>query len=121
MLISERFCAGFALAATVAGDRTAELASRGLHPDIAPPLLDTLHALGALGKKERRDRVRSFLAPQPIVWPAEPAAPLRAYMLLVRGENAPGWVRNAPLPRPGFTASPELTSLLRRAARSAQR
>lgn len=124
MLISERFCAGFALAATVAGDRTAELASRGLHPDIAPPLLDTVRALGALGKKERRDRVRSFLAPRPLVWPAQPAAPLRAYMLLARGESAqplPGWVLSAPLPRPGFSVSPELSSLLRRAARSSQR
>ncbi|HET8938208.1 MAG TPA: hypothetical protein VFN67_32415 [Polyangiales bacterium] len=124
MLISERFCAGFALAATVAGDRTAELASRGLHEEIAQPLLDTVRALGALSKKERRDRVRSFLAPQPLAWPAEPSAPLRAYVLLARGESAqrlPDWVRSAPLPRPGFTASPELSALLRRAARSSQR
>jgi hypothetical protein len=124
MSISERFCAGFALAATVAGDRTAELAQRGLHPDIAPPLLDTVQALGALSKKERRDRVRSFLAPQPLTWPAEPAAPLRAYMLLAQGENTqalPSWVRSAPLPRPGYSAPPELTVLLRRAARNSQR
>lgn len=119
-MISERFCAGFALAATVAGDRNAELASPGLHADIAQPLIDTVRALGALSKKERRDRVRAFLQPQPLTWSAEPAAPLRAYRLLAQGESAqtlPSWVRTAPLPRPGYTPSPELLALLRRSAR----
>jgi hypothetical protein len=123
MAVSERFCAGFALAATVSGDRDAELAAGGLSADIAPPLLDTVRALSALSKKERRDRVRAVLAPEPLAWPAQPAAPLRAYMLLAQGASAqtlPGWLHAAPLPRPGYTAPPELSSLLRRSVLNSQ-
>lgn len=117
MPFSERFCAGFALAATVAGDRNAELASGGLSADIAPPLLDTMRALSALSKKERRDRVRAFLMPQALRLPAQPEEPLRAYTLLAQGTGAqalPAWLRAAPLPRAGYTAPPELVALLRR-------
>jgi hypothetical protein len=123
MPLSERFCAGFALAATIAGDRGAELASTGLHAEIAEPLLDTVRALGALSKKERRDRVRAFLQLQPLSWPSGPTAPLRAYVLLAQGESSqtlPGWLRSAPLPRPGYKPPPELLALLRRSAHSRQ-
>ena len=125
MLISERFCAGFALAATIAGDRDAELASGGLCADIAPPLLTTVRALSALSKKERRDRVRALLQPQRPAWPSEPPpahgqahghAPLRAYALIAQGESPqtlPGWVRAAPLPRPGYQPPAELLAVLR--------
>jgi hypothetical protein len=123
MSISERFCAGFALAATIAGDRGAELASRGLHHEIAEPLLDTVRALGALSKKERRDRVRAFLQPRLPTWPALPAAPVRAYRLVAQAESGqapPAWVHEAPLPlpRPGYKPPPELLALLRRCALS---
>ena len=120
MQSSERFCAGFALAATIAGDRDAQLASPGLCADIAPPLLTTVRALSALSKKERRDRVRALLQPRRVVWPSEAPAPamLRAYALLGRGEaqTAPAWVREAPLPRPGFQPTPELLAALRNSA-----
>jgi hypothetical protein len=120
MLLSERFCAGFALAATIAGDRKAELASEGLCADIAPPLLATVQALSALSKKERRDRVRALLQPRRPHWPSEPAGPLRAYGLITQGESTqtlPGWVRSAPLPRPGYQTPPELLAALRKSAR----
>jgi hypothetical protein len=119
MSITERFCAGFALAATIARDRDAELASRRLHASIAEPLLETVRALGALSKKERRDRVRVYLQAQPLVWPSAPAEPRRAYRLLAQGDSPelqPEWVRSAPLPRPGFKPAPELLALLRRSA-----
>lgn len=121
MQISERFCAGFALAATIAGDRAAELASPGLHAEIAPALLETVRALGALSKKDRRDRVRAYLQPQPLSWPASPTFPERAYALLAQGEIAqtlPGWVRTAPLPRAGYKPPPDLLALLRRGLQS---
>jgi len=118
MPISERFCAGFALAATVAGDRAAELASPGLHAELAPPLLETVGALGALSKKERRDRVRAYLQPRPLVYPATPAWPARGYALIARGDSSPAWVRDAPLPRPGYQPPADLIALLRRTLRS---
>ena len=126
MLISERFCAGFALAATIAGDREAELASGGLCADIAPPLLTTVRALSALSKKDRRDRVRALLQPQRPSWPSEPPVGrvlLRAYALMTRGESTqtlPGWVRSAPLPRPGYQPPPELLSALRNSVGAAR-
>ena len=119
MLISERFCAGFALAATIAGDRGAELASAGLHPEIAAPLLDTVRALGALSRQERRDRVRAYLQPRPLNLPAEPTWPERAYVLLgLRARTRPDWLLTGPLPRAGYQPPVDLLALLRRAARS---
>lgn len=121
MPISERFCAGFALAATIAGDRGAELASAGLHAELAPPLLDTVRALGALSKAERRDRVRAYLQPRQLTWPKVATWPERAYVLLAQGANAqtrPDWLRSAALPRPGYQPPADLLALLRRALRS---
>jgi hypothetical protein len=121
MPISERFCAGFALAATIAGDRGAELASAGLHGELAPALLDTVRALGALGKKERRDRVRAYLQPRQLIWPKAATWPERAYVLLAQGASAqtrPDWLRTGPLPRPGYQPPADLLALLRRALRS---
>ncbi|HTU58614.1 MAG TPA: hypothetical protein VMF89_09270 [Polyangiales bacterium] len=118
MSTSERFCAGFALAATIAGDRGAELASAGLHAELAPPLLETVRALGALSKKDRRDRVRAYLQPKPLSWPAAPTSPERAYALVARGDGSPGWVYEAPLPRPGYQPPADLLALLRRVLRS---
>jgi hypothetical protein len=118
MLISERFCAGFALAATVARDRAAEQARRGLSAAIAPPLLATVQALSELSKAERRARVRSWMEVPRMRWPSEPGTPLRAYALLAQGEplqTLPGWLRGAPLPRAGYKPPPELMALLRRA------
>jgi hypothetical protein len=118
MSTSERFCAGFALAATIAGDRGGELASTGLHAELAPPLLETVRALGALSKTERRDRVRAYLQPKPLHWPPAPAWPERAYALLARGDGSPSWVYEAPLPRPGYQPPADLLALLRRVLRS---
>lgn len=118
MTITERFCAGFALAATIAADRDAELARSGLHSELARPLLETVHALAGLSRRERRERVRAYLRPRPLPWPAEPAAPGRAYALIARGDSSPDWVHQTPLPRPGYEPPADLIALLRRTLRS---
>ena len=120
MHITERFCAGFALAATIAGDRAAELASGGLHEELAPPLFETVRALAMLSKKERRDRVRAYLQPKQLIWPAAPTWPERGYALIARGDSSPAWLRAAPLPRPGYQPPADLLALLRRVLRSSR-
>ncbi|MET0386741.1 MAG: hypothetical protein ABW321_12320 [Polyangiales bacterium] len=123
MTFSERFLAGFALAATIARDPGAQQAQAGLAQVIAPQLTALPRELAALPKAERRARVRAWLgAPQPLparTPPIDTRAPtpaLRAYALLAHRQRTttppPDWLRNAPLPRAGYTPPPELLAQL---------
>jgi hypothetical protein len=119
MSFSERFCSGFALAATIAGDPGAELAQRGLAPDAREAASAVARELLQLGKAERRARVSALLRPEAATWPTQARSPLRAYALLARSEPAsslPAFVHAAPMPRAGFTPEPGLLLLLRRIA-----
>jgi hypothetical protein len=119
MAFSERFLAGFALAATIAKDPGAQLAQQGLAAGIASALTKTARELAALDKAERRARIRMLAEPEAHALPTEPASPLRAYALLARKRRAhevPRWLRDAPLPRPGYAAERALTALLARIA-----
>lgn len=119
MTLSERFLAGFALAATIAKDPGAELARPGLCADRQGPVSATARELLELSKAERRARIRSWMQPKRGMWPSAPTAPLRAYGLLAQRTFAnvrPDWLRSAPLPRPGYTPDPQLLELLQRIA-----
>jgi hypothetical protein len=119
MSCTERFCSGFALAATIAGDPGAEQAQSGLAEPLREPASKLARELLTLGKAERRARVSALLKPQAAAWPSEARPPLRAYALLARSEPAshlPTFVHAAPLPRAGFTPEPGLVRLLRRIA-----
>ena len=119
MSFSERFCSGFALAATIAGDPGAELARAGLCEESREPACKQARELLSLSKAERRARVSALLQPQPAAWPSEARPPLRAYALLARSgpaANLPAFVHAAPLPRAGFSPEPGLLLLLRRIA-----
>jgi hypothetical protein len=121
MAFSERFLAGFALAATIAKDPGAQLAQQGLAAGVSSALTRTARELSALDKAERRARIRllTVTEAEPPALPAEPASPLRAYALLARkhrGHELPRWLRDAPLPRPGYVADRALTALLARIA-----
>jgi hypothetical protein len=119
MSFSERFLAGFALAATIAKDPGARLAEHGLAESIASGLTRTARELSELDKAERRARIRTLTEPKAYTLPAEPSRPLRAYALLARKRRAdevPHWLRAAALPRPGYVAERALTALLARTA-----
>lgn len=125
MSFSERFCSGFALAATIAGDPGGERARSGLQEAAREQVTRVARELLALSKVERRARVSALAQPprparsQGAAWPREARAPLRAYALLAQGEptgSLPAFLRSAPLPRPGFTPEPDLLQLLRRLA-----
>jgi Flagellar assembly protein FliH len=58
MDLPEPLRAGFALAATIAGDKGAQCAARGLHPSLRSALTALPEALAALDKTDRRERVR---------------------------------------------------------------
>jgi hypothetical protein len=130
MSCSERFCSGFALAATIAGDPGAEQAQSGLAEPLREPASKLARELLKLSKAERRARVSALLKPRNAnsatadgsawpTWPTEARPPVRAYALLARSEPAshlPTFVHAAPLPRAGFTPEPGLVSLLRRIA-----
>ena len=125
MSFSERFCSGFALAATIAGDPGGEQARTGLQEAAREPVTRVARDLLALSKAERRARVSALAQPprparsQGVAWPREARAPLRAYALLAQGEptaTLPAFLRAAPLPRPGFTPEPDMLQLLRRIA-----
>ena len=110
MSFSDRFCSGFALAATIAGDPGAELARAGLHEPAREPVTRVAREWLGLSKTERG------------AWPRDARAPLRAYALLAAmhhreaAASLPAFLRTAPLPRPGFTPEPGLLMLLQRLA-----
>ncbi|HEY2732786.1 MAG TPA: hypothetical protein VGI70_02325 [Polyangiales bacterium] len=119
MSFSERFLAGFALAATIAKDKSASAAEGGLAPEVAAEFCVTARELALLDKSERRARVRALTEPLRYPLPLRATAPIRAYALLARKRavsEIPPWLRSAPLPRPGYAAERALTSLLGRIA-----
>jgi hypothetical protein len=122
MSLSERFLAGFALAATIAKDKSAHAAEGGLASEVAASFSAIARELAELDKSERRARIRALTEPMHRPLPAQPSAPIRAYALLARKRpvsEIPGWLRSAPMPRPGYAPERALTSLLGRiAARS---
>ena len=122
MSFSDRFCSGFALAATIAGDPGAELARAGLHEPAREPVTRVAREWLGLSKTERRARVSALARPPRGAWPRDARAPLRAYALLAAmhhreaAASLPAFLRTAPLPRPGFTPEPGLLMLLQRLA-----
>jgi hypothetical protein len=130
MTFSESFCAGFALAATIAKDAGAEQARAGLCEASAATLTGAAHELRALSKAERRARVstwiranagpRAALTLNAVVWPRVPSSPLRAYALLAQrlgaDAAAPAWLRELSelRPRAGYTPDPQLIEQLQR-------
>jgi len=119
MSFSERFCSGFALAATIAGDPGGERARAGLHESVRESVTGVARELLTLSKAQRRARVSALARPARSAWPSEARSPLRAYALLARSEppsTLPAFVHAAPLPRAGFTPEPGLLRLLRRIA-----
>ena len=121
---SEGFLSGFALAATIAKDPTAEKARAGLADSVADAWTATARDIAAQPKAERRARIRAImqpLQPSPAVWPATGQAPVRALSALWRTQPAsawPEWLRAAPLPRPGYTPEPQLLQVLQRIAQT---
>jgi len=134
MSSSERFPAGFALAATIAKDPGATAARSGLAEGVADAMTRTARELVALRKTERRARIRALTEP-PVHTPSSPtsaalaphaasAGARRALGLLAHqrgGGTAPGWLHDLPLPRPGYSPEPPLTALLARIAARMQR
>jgi hypothetical protein len=119
MVYSERFLAGFTLAATVAKDRGAVLAREGLADAVADAMTATARELTELSKADRRARVRALAEPPAHRLPRDAASCPRAYALLARKQRpveVPDWLRATPLPRPGFTPEPQLQALLARIA-----
>lgn len=122
MSFSERFCSGFALAATIAGDPGAEQARTGLQESAREPVSRVARELLSLAKAERRARVSALARPpRPArnAWPEQATAPLRAYALIAQREppgTLPAFLRAAPLPRAGFIPEPGLLQLLKRLA-----
>jgi hypothetical protein len=124
MNFSQRFLAGFALAATIAKDPGAALARPGLEAGSAEPLLATTRDLLALSKAARRARVSEWMQPLRPSWPKSEseAVPLRAFALIAQrsgltpGSGLPRWLFTAPLPRAGYTPEPGLVALLQRIA-----
>ena len=121
----ERSLQGFALAATVADDPEAALASPGLAPEIAGHVTKIARELALLDSGARRQRIRGLV--RMLSEPLDPASPLtpRARALLARAvprEVGRSWLADAPAPRPGFQPEPALIALVRRiAARRAPR
>ncbi len=120
MAWSARSQEGLALAATLAGDRGAALATPGLAADAAAELCSVALALAQLPRAERRARVTQLLQRALLsgVLPP-PLPPPRALSLLAPQATAllaRAWQARAPLPRPGFVAAPSLLALLRRLA-----
>ena len=118
MSFSEQLRSGFALAATIAKDSGADKARGGLAPSCAGALSSMARELATLPKAQRRARVRALMSPTTL--PAPTPAPLRALALLQHrvalSDDAQEQLRNAPLPRPGFTPDPRLLALLQRIA-----
>jgi hypothetical protein len=117
MAWSARSQEGFALGATIAGDRAAELATAGLAADAAAELCGVARALAQLPRAERRARVTQLLQRAPLsAVEASASAPPRALSLLAPQATAAlarAFQAGAPLPRPGFVAAPSLLALLR--------
>jgi hypothetical protein len=120
MSLSERFIAGFALAATIARDPGASAARAGLAGPIVDAWTYTARELLALGKAERRARIRSLTEPAPLQFPDRATVPVRAFALLARQANhsqaALHWLAATPLPRAGYAPDAALTALLARIA-----
>jgi hypothetical protein len=119
MSFSERFLAGFALAATIAKDPSARMARDGLADSIADTLTQTARELSELDRLARRAQIRALTEPTPYDPPSEPSRPARAHALLARMKRAdeiPSWLRDAPLPRAGYVVERRLMSLLSRIA-----
>jgi hypothetical protein len=120
---SERCCEGFALAATIAGDRGAVLADAGVCAAARQELSVLARALGELPKAERRARVRRLTQRAPLA-DHQAGRPARALGLLASqapAEQARAWLSAAALPRPGFVAAPALLALLQRIATTESR
>jgi hypothetical protein len=128
MAFSERFLAGFALAATIAKDPGADKARAGLCASSAEPLTRVARELRELPKDQRRARVSGWmqtmqwLQPAHDVWPSTPEQPVRAYALLAaslqraardprtanRPRQLPGWL--TALTSPSTTATDATTT-----------
>jgi hypothetical protein len=135
MSLTERFLAGFALAATIARDPGAQAARAGLADAVAEPMTEIARELLQLGKADRRARIRALTEP-PAHTPSSPMAGHRRALALLahkRSPGAPAWVRDPsdlrelrelrelPLPRPGYAPEPLLTALLTRIAARSQK
>jgi len=127
MACSERFLAGFALAATVSRDRGAQHAREGLHGTVAEVWTRSARELADLPKQARRAAVSAWMQPEVCVWPATPPAPLLAWALIAQRAQAPAppWfqaeARECSLPRAGYTPEPELVALLMRLVTRSER
>jgi hypothetical protein len=124
MPFSERFLAGFALAATIAKDPGAAAARGGLAEAVADAITQTAGELLALGKPARRARIRALTEPPPHTLAVPSSGPRRALALLVRQRGpgaAPAWLYDLPLPRPGYRPEPRLSALLARIASRMQK
>jgi hypothetical protein len=122
---SERVLAGFALAATIAKDPGARAARPGLADAVADTLTQTARDLSQLGKAERRARIRTLTEPTTHSALAKPELGHRRALALLAHARAfthmPDWLRELPLPRPGYAADPLLLSLLARIAARSQK
>ena len=124
MNLPERMRAGFALAATIAGDPGAKRAGTGLSPALHAELAALAQQLAAMSKAERRAKVRDLaaMAPRSRIDGLVPAAhqagrPVRALALLAgfaeREDGARWLAAGSSLPRPGFAPEPSLLQRLR--------
>ena len=122
---SERVRAGFALAATIAKDPGAEAACAGMSDALLPALTDTARELQTLSKAERRARIRALTTPEIDAFAFRASGHPRALALLAHSRNsaptAREWLRELPLPRPGYAAEPSLVAVLSRVAARTQK
>ncbi len=113
---------GFALAATMADDRGASLAARGLAPSVVGRVTRVAEALEVMDARSRRRevaRMAALLAPPA---PEQAVLPPRAQALLasqVPKEIGRRWLAAAPAPRPGYAPEPGLRTLIAHFARLA--
>jgi hypothetical protein len=136
MSLTERFLAGFALAATIARDPGAQAARTGLADAVAEPMTEIARQLLQLGKTDRRARIRALTEPPAHTLSSPMAGHRRALALLAHkrsagtgaGAAAPAAgvrdlrdLRDLPLPRPGYAPEPVLTALLARIAARSQK
>ncbi len=89
---SEAACDGFALAATLAGDRGAELGLSGLHPEARATLGALAVQLAALPKAARHARIAQIIAQRVAGQPAsEHAAALETLRTRMHTEKGAPW------------------------------
>jgi hypothetical protein len=108
-MFSEPVQAGFALAATIARDRGAELARPGVAAAALPGLCALARELEQLSRVERRERIRR-LAPRALVLPLLHDLHVRASLPRMAGGTLPP-------PRAGYVPERALLVWLARIAR----